>query len=178
MNRSFASSLRLIAAAAFLMFSLAGTKLAAQGREYGVTNPYLPDRVSIQQYPQVGSSGDGVRRNTKVERFLQTAESALKASPPRYSEAEYALKFAISSDREDPEAYFDLGYVYFVQRRYKDAAEVYQRAVEIQPKWPESHYNLGLTYARLNKKKEALRELKALQGLKSKLADRLSAALH
>jgi tetratricopeptide (TPR) repeat protein len=175
MKLTLASCSRLLGAVVFLILPLAGMRLMAQRPEYG--NPYIPDRSSIQQTPQTGGMEDRVRRNTKVERFIQTADSAIKATPPRYSDAEYALKFALASDPEDTQAYARLGYVYFMQRRYKDAADVYKRGIQVQSRWPEAHFNLGLTYARLNMKKEARRELKTLQGLDNKLADRLAKIL-
>src|ERR1041384_1476628 len=170
----FASSARLIAALALVVLPVVAMNVSAQQREYRLSNPYPREERPAAGESQVALLPDGARANTKVARFLQIADAALKATPPKYSEAESALRFAIIADAQDAQAYFWLGNVYFMQHRFKDAAEVYKEVVRLQPAWPDSHYNLGLTYHRLNMKKEAQRELKTLESLHSSLADKLA----
>ena len=174
---TFASSVRLIAAMGLVVLPAVAMNASAQQREYQLSSPYPHEKGPYDVSSRVGTLASGEKANTKVERFLQIADAALKATPPKYSEAESALRFAIITDSQDPQAYFWLGNVYFMQRRFKDAAEVYKEVVRLQPAWPDSHYNLGLTYHRLNMKKEAQRELKTLESLHSSLADKLATAL-
>lgn len=176
-NLTFASSFRLLAAIALVAFPVVAINTSAQQREYQVSNPYPHETTPYGKEPRVASLSGVEKSNTKVERFLQIADAALKATPPKYSEAESALRFAIIADAQDPQAYFWLGNAYFMQHRFKDAAEVYKQVVRLQPTWPDSHYNLGLTYHRLHMQKEAQRELKTLESLHSNLTDRLAAAL-
>ncbi|HXI23928.1 MAG TPA: tetratricopeptide repeat protein [Pyrinomonadaceae bacterium] len=176
-NVTSVSSFRLIATIAFVAFPVVAMNASAQKAEYKVTNPYPREKGPYEVGSPVGSLLTREKGNTKVERFLEIADAALKATPPKYLEAESALRFAIIADAEDTQAYFWLGNVYFKQRRFKDAAEVYKEVIRLQPTWPDSHYNLGLTYHRLNMKKEAQRELKTLESLHSNLADKLAAAL-
>lgn len=177
-NFTLALGVRLIAAIGLVVLPVVAIKTSAQQREYQLSNPYPREERPYANQPQVTLLPEGERANTKVVRFLQIADAALKATPPKYSEAESALRFAINADAQDPQAYFWLGNVYFKQHRFKDAAEVYRDVVRLQPSWPDSHYNLGLAYHRLNMKKEAQRELKILGNLHSKLADKLATALH
>lgn len=175
-NFELVSSFRLIAAIALVAFPVVAMNTFAQQVEYRITNPYpREERPYVNE--RVASMPGREKGNNKVERFLQIADAALKATPPKYSEAESALRFAIIADAQDPQAYFWLGNSYFMQHRFKDAAEVYKQLTRLQPAWPDSHYNLGLTYHRLNMKKEAQRELKTLESLHSNLAGRLAAAL-
>lgn len=153
-NFTFASSARLIAAMGLVVLPAVAMNAFGQQREYQLTNPYPREERPYSNQPQVGLLHDGERANNKVARFLQMADAALKATPPKYSEAESALRFAIIADAQDPQAYFWLGNAYFMQHRFKDAAEIYKQVVQLQPAWPASHYNLGLTYHRLNMKKE------------------------
>jgi TolA-binding protein len=176
-NFTFASTARLIAAIGLVLLPFVAMNASAQQREYRLTSPYPREERPYANQPQVALLPDGERANTKVVRFLQIADAALKATPPKYSEAESALRFAINADAQDPQAYFWLGNAYFMQHRFKEAAEVYRDVVRLQPAWPDSHYNLGLTYHRLNMKKEAQRELKILESLHSNLADKLATAL-
>ena len=177
MNFTFAVGARLIAAIALVAFPAVAASTFAQRAEYKVTNPYRSEDRPYSNERGAASMAVGEKGNNKVERFLQIADAALKATPPKYSEAESALRFAIIADSQDPQAYFWLGNAYFMQHRFKEASEVYKQVVRLQPAWPDSHFNLGLTYHRLNMKKEALRELKTLESLHSNLADRLAAAL-
>ncbi len=177
-NRKLSFCLHLIAAFAFIGLPLVGGKVVAQTRQYPVSNPYRHEHRPDQKGPQTGGFNDGAKTNTKVARFLEIADAALQETPPRYADAESALRFAIINDPQDTQAYFRLGALYFTQQRFKDAIEIYKRAIQIQPDWPDAHFNLGLTYARLNMKKEALRELKTLHSMHSELADRLANALH
>src|SRR5690242_5996751 len=176
-NLLFASSVRLFAALGLVVLPVVATNAFAQQREFQLTSPYPREERPYAGEPQVARLPDGERANNKVVRFLQIADAALKATPPKYSEAESALRFAINADAQDSQAYFWLGNVYFRQHRFKEAAEVYKQVVRLQPTWPDSHYNLGLTYHRLNMKKEAHRELQILESLHSNLADRLASAL-
>ena len=171
------SSVRLIAAIGLVVLPGVAINASAQQREYQLSNPYAREKGPYEAGSRVGAVANVGKANTKVERFLQIADAALKATPPKYSEAESALRFAIIADAQDPQAYFWLGNAYFMQHRFKDAAEVYKEVVRLQPAWPDSHYNLGLTYYRLNMKKEAQRELKILGSLHSNLADKLATIL-
>src|ERR1043166_9173413 len=91
---TFASSVRLIAAMGLVVLPAVAMNASAQQREYQLSSPYPHEKGPYDVSSRVGTLATGEKANTKVERFLQIADAALKATPPKYSEAESALRFA------------------------------------------------------------------------------------
>lgn len=70
-----------------------------------------------------------------------------------YEKAEIELKHAIYLDPKFAEAYFDLGYLYFLQEDYEGTIEQWSKILEIEPEFYKKYiilFNLGMVY----KKKE------------------------
>lgn len=58
--------------------------------------------------------------------------------------AEETLKAALARNRDQPVAYNQLGMIYRLQGRFREAEQAYSRAVEIDPGYANAHLNLGV----------------------------------
>ncbi len=184
MHRTLSICLRTAALAISQLCVLAGAgaSLYVQGQ---VTDPpyihtYHEETIRDPRFGP-GNSGGGIgspASSTPLTRALEQAESALKASPPRYADAERAYLKATYFDARDARAYVGLGRMYVAQNLFTNAVNSYKKAIEIRPKLALVHYNLALVYFRLNNKEEALKEQKILERLKSPLAKSLEAAIN
>lgn len=72
-----------------------------------------------------------------------------------FDKAEDAFKRAIELDDEFGPAYNHLGKVYFLQRKYYDAAHHFDRAAALMPRHAAPQYNLGLTLQSAGKTDDA-----------------------
>ena len=65
------------------------------------------------------------------------------------------LEKALELDPKFPEAYFELGKVYFDDQRYQQAIAAFERAVALQPTFPQAYYRLGGAYAKVGDRERA-----------------------
>lgn len=102
------------------------------------------------------------------------------ALKPDYTEAAFLrsqvavalgdVKAAISSAEKavvlapnEPVAYFQLGLLYYNERRYSDAIAALERAVALQGAYANARYFLGLSYAAVGRSPEAVAQFEAIQ---------------
>jgi tetratricopeptide (TPR) repeat protein len=95
---------------------------------------------------------------------LQEAESMLEKQ--QYDLAESKLKLLVSSQSENPQAWFDLGFAENHLGKTPDAVVAYKKAVELSPKWFEANLNLGLALAKSSSFAQAIPVLRAATQLK------------
>jgi len=95
---------------------------------------------------------------------LQEAESLLEKQ--QYDLAENKLKLLVTSQSENPQAWFDLGFAENHLGKIPDAVVAYKKAVELSPKWFEANLNLGLALAKSSNFAQAAPVLKAATQLK------------
>jgi tetratricopeptide (TPR) repeat protein len=77
---------------------------------------------------------------------LKDAESLLQKQ--QYSQAEGKLQALTSTQAENPQVWFDLGFAQSHLGKPTDAVTSYKRAVALDPKWFEAQQNLGLALAK------------------------------
>jgi len=84
-----------------------------------------------------------------------------------YKKAETELKHAIYLDPKFTEAYFDLGYLYFLQEDHEGTIEQWSKILEIEPEFYKKYiilFNLGMVYKKKEMPDKALEYfLQALQ---------------
>src|SRR6476646_1364295 len=95
---------------------------------------------------------------------LKDAESLLQKQ--QYSQAEEKLQTLISSQSENPQAWFDLGFAQSHLGKCADAIAANKKAVALDPKWFEAQQNLGLALAKSGDLSAAAAALKIAVTLK------------
>ncbi|RLD10628.1 MAG: hypothetical protein DRI44_05605 [Chlamydiae bacterium] len=73
----------------------------------------------------------------------------------KYDKARAYFQKAISINPSFPNAYHNLGLVYFSQTNYISAVKYFKTAIEKNPKYADSYFTLGLTYIKLKKNEDA-----------------------
>jgi len=96
---------------------------------------------------------------------LQEAEELLQKQ--QYSEAKQKLQFLTSTQAQNPQVWFDLGYAQSHLGETAGAISAYRKAVELEPNWFEANLNLGLDLAKSGDPAAAVPVLKHATGLKS-----------
>src|SRR5579864_7407303 len=95
---------------------------------------------------------------------LQQAESLLQSQ--HYKEAEAQLQSLTSTQGENPQLWFDLGFAESHLGKNSDAAAAYKKAVDLSPTWFEANLNLGLALAKAGDRNGAATALRAATELK------------
>ncbi len=98
-----------------------------------------------------------IRQNSNA--YLQRG-SALQALGDRAA-ARADYEKAIALDADNAAAYSNLGFVYYENKQYGDAAAAFAAAIKLRPKRAAYHRNLGDAYLKLNKKDQATTEFLA-----------------
>jgi len=84
-----------------------------------------------------------------------------------FSKAEEEFKYAVYLIPKFTKAYYDLGYLYFMQEKYDDTIEQWNKILEIEPDFPNKYIvmnNLGIVYQKKEMPEKALEYfLQALQ---------------
>lgn len=65
----------------------------------------------------------------------------------------------------DPTIFFQLGFLRYSDKNYKDAAVALERAVQLNEQYSNARYFLGLSYDKLNRNKEAIEQFVRIQEL-------------
>lgn len=52
----------------------------------------------------------------------------------------------IETNPSDAEAYYNIGVVYYSEKKYDDSKAQFQKAIEIYPDFSEAYYSLGVVY--------------------------------
>ena len=76
-----------------------------------------------------------------------------------YKKAEEEFKYALYLMPKFTKAYYDLGYLYFIQERYNDTIEQWNKILEIEPDFPNNYIvlnNLGIAYNKMQMPEKAL----------------------
>jgi tetratricopeptide (TPR) repeat protein len=127
--------------------SLLGSLLVAQGDQLGAINAY---ETAVAKDPD------------NAENHIAFAELAIDLG--RYDQAvEHSLKAAdLSLKAGDPsaagEAYWELGWSYYVSGRWPESIEASRKALNLNPALAPVHFNLGLGLLQLKQADEARRE--------------------
>jgi tetratricopeptide (TPR) repeat protein len=77
---------------------------------------------------------------------LKDAEDLLQKQ--QYQQAEEKLLALTAKDKDDPQVWFDLGFVESQLKKLADAIKSYKRATELSPKWFQAQQNLGAVMAK------------------------------
>jgi hypothetical protein len=145
-------------------FLLRGSKLALAG-DHG---------KAVEAFKQ------GIRINPNdVNAYIQLGNAYSVLS--RYQEALDAYKMAIrlwGNDAPNAPMHNTLGTTYAKLGRNLEATEEYKKAIRLKSDYAEAHFNLGIAYLRSDNKGAALKEYKIIQGLDSKLAEKLYKAIY
>ncbi|MGZ4896880.1 MAG: tetratricopeptide repeat protein [Candidatus Angelobacter sp.] len=97
-------------------------------------------RPSHKSHPQTATADD------RAADALKDAESLLQNQ--QYSQAEEKLQALISTQSENPQAWFDLGFAQSHLGKNAEAITAYRKATQLDPKWFEAQQNLGLAMAK------------------------------
>ncbi len=109
-----------------------------------------------------GNSADHIRKGMEYfdTGFYELAPKRQAKEADHYYElAAGEFKKALSLDSTNVEASRRLGRVYYVQKRYSDAAELYKKVTILDPDNPDAYLDLADTYARLKNYREAIVQL-------------------
>src|SRR5438552_10642826 len=106
----------------------------------------------------------GLAAQTRPGDSLQEAESLLQQQ--QYDLAENRLKIIVSSQAENPQAWFDLGFAESHLGKTNDAIAAYKKAAALSPKWFEANLNLGVALAKSSDFAQAATVLKNAVQLK------------
>jgi len=82
-----------------------------------------------------------------------------------YESAIIEFKKAIEINESFLQAHLNLARVYFVQKRFPEAAQVYIKALQLNPTDIDIHLKLALAYSRVEKYAEAIDQLKTARSL-------------
>ena len=107
-----------------------------------------------------------------IDAFLKTAEleptntvirielAKLLVIAERTEEAkkEFEKAFELKPDYPDPEAFFQLGRLYYNGKQIDEAILKFQQAILLSPNYANAHYALGLAYIQRGKKELAIAE--------------------
>ncbi|HZS26230.1 MAG TPA: tetratricopeptide repeat protein [Candidatus Angelobacter sp.] len=77
---------------------------------------------------------------------LKDAEDLLQKQ--QYQQAEEKLQTLVSTQNDNPQAWFDLGFAQARLGQTADSITAYRKAAELSPKWFEAQQNLGLALAK------------------------------
>ncbi len=92
------------------------------------------------------------------------------------AEAKSLLQKAVGLDPRSADAYFNLGYVYAVDKNYRKAEEMYSQTVKLSPPYlDEALFNLALVQEKQGKKKLSMESLERAVKLnpKNEMAQKL-----
>ena len=87
-----------------------------------------------------------------------------------YADAEHWIRYALSLDANDPEAWYEAGRIEYTLNYFRPALEAFQRSLELDPASVKAENNLGLTLEALNRVDEAIsayRKAMAMQATSS-----------
>ena len=123
-----------------------------------VSTPHLPNYPITQFFLQ--------RRRPQPQGSpeLQQAEALIQSE--HYTEAETQLQSLTSSQPDNPQVWFDLGFTESHLGKSSEAASAYRKAVDLTPAWFEANLNLGLALAKAGDRTGAATALRAATGLK------------
>jgi len=91
-----------------------------------------------------------LRPNDPVPYYVNAVD-LLRRTPATDAARDEALKLlekAVELDPNFPEAYVELGRIYFDRKRFPPAIAAYERAVQLNPALSEAYYGLSQAYAR------------------------------
>jgi tetratricopeptide (TPR) repeat protein len=91
--------------------------------------------------------------------YQLTPKGQAKEAEAYYELAIVEFKKAVSVKPDYLEAHRNLARVYFVQKKYGDAAGAYKKVVELSPNDLDSYVNLALAYIELHKYQDAIDQL-------------------
>ena len=137
-----------------------------------LTTLLLTHAIGSSGHRVIGSSVRGTqfflsqRSKPQVQRSdeLQQAESLLQSQ--HYAEAETQLSILTTTQGENPQIWFDLGFTESHLGKNSEAAAAYKKAVELSPTWFEANLNLGLALAKAGDRNGAATALRAATELK------------
>ncbi len=76
-----------------------------------------------------------------------------------------ASRKLIEIEPDNADAYYNLGYMFVKQEKFKEAAEEFKKAIELRPNFEFAYSNLGYCYTKLKKYKESIEVYKKLTSL-------------
>src|SRR5438552_1364142 len=94
----------------------------------------------------------------QIRGHFQAAREAEKSGDLEKAASEYKAVLQVQPD--EPVVYNNLGLVYHLQARYRDAIEVFQRAVQLNPGLLGANLLLGIDYYRTNQPEKGLEPLR------------------
>ncbi len=85
-----------------------------------------------------------------------------------FKAAEHSFQQALNKKPKNAEAYYGLGTVYNVIKRFEDAEIALKKAVRLDPTYVDAHYSLGYLYEQMGKEQEARKHYSMYNRLKKK----------
>jgi Flp pilus assembly protein TadD len=113
-----------------------------------------------------GKAEPAIEAYTRVAREFEVAEAyhrlaVLEDKAGRFDESEEHFIRAIELQPGNAETFCDLGYSYYLQRRWDRAEKSLRHAISLSPDCARAHNNLGLMLARVGRSDEALKSFAA-----------------
>lgn len=122
----------------------------------------IPEAVNSDMKAPSGNSifsGEGPRTDhaALARRLVDKAAGLIDNDPGK---AKSLLQKAVELDPKSADAYFNLGYVYAMDKDYPKAEEMYRQAVKLAPSYlDEALFNLALVQEKQGKKKQSMESL-------------------
>lgn len=143
---------------------------------YNEALPYFEQAVSLYPYNgrilhALGTTYYNLGNLSKAEEVLLTATRYMIDANTYYnlalvcrqtgllSKAEEEFKYAVYLMPKFTKAYYELGYLYFIQKKYDDTIEQWTKILEIEPNFPNKYIllnNLGIVYQKKEMPDKAL----------------------
>jgi tetratricopeptide (TPR) repeat protein len=99
-----------------------------------------------QTHPSHKSHPQATADDNSAAGALKEAESLLQKQ--QYPQAEEKLQALVTTQADNPQAWFDLGFAQSHQSKTAEAITSYKKAAQLDPKWFEAQQNLALALAK------------------------------
>jgi tetratricopeptide (TPR) repeat protein len=139
------------------------------GEMYGVSAPLLPEITK-----RLGRFVERQPRNALGHFYYAMSLWTSDPGAAPSGDVEAHLEKAASLDPRLAKARFQLGVLYFHQRRYPEAVAALEEAVRLEPGMAPAHYRLAQIYRRTGRKDLAQKELETFERLQPREATPLA----
>jgi tetratricopeptide (TPR) repeat protein len=126
--------------------------------------PEVSPDTSIRAALEAIRSGSPLRAEFICREYLQQNPGSVEhlrllchalMKQARHTDAEQAIRLAISLKPQFPHLHEDLGSVLAMQQRFEAAVPCFERAIQLEPRLPHAHKKLGEALAALGRGREA-----------------------
>jgi len=130
------------------------------------TNPQVVKETTADKKNKTGLNRETASSSTpKVKPEIAEAEALFAQALERQhegklEEAKRLYREVVKIDKDNVQAYNNLGVIHMSQKKYKWAIKRFNDAINVKHDYPDAHYNLACLYAQINDAARSLSYLK------------------